>query len=78
MASLLSIAGIGKLAEQRRGTRVGVYADCLDRLTLCARLLLDPALQTKCKGKFLSSCLEAYSHLVCSFTVPSANPHMVL
>jgi len=64
MASLLSIAGIGKLAEQRRGTRVGVYADCLDRITLCARLLLDPALQAKCKAKFLSSCLEAYSHLV--------------
>ena len=64
MGALLSIAGIGKLAEQRRGNRVGVHADCLDRLTLCARLLLDPNLQEKTKALFLSSCQEAYSHLV--------------
>lgn len=64
MGALLCIAGIGKLAEQRRGNRVGVHADCLDRLTLCARLLLDPALQQKSKDLFLSSCQEAYSHLV--------------
>lgn len=64
MGALLSIAGVGKLAEHRRGSRVGVYADCLDRLTFCCRLLLDPALQDKCKDLFLSSCQDAYSVLV--------------
>lgn len=64
MGALLTIAGVGKLAELKRGTRVGVHADCLDRLTHCCRVLLDPVLQERMKPIFLKSCQQAYSNLV--------------
>jgi coatomer subunit beta len=66
MGSLLTIAGVGKLAEVKRGSRMGVYADCLDRLTQFCRVLLDPALQTKLKPILLDACQEAYNSLVSS------------
>jgi coatomer subunit beta len=64
LGALLTAAGVGKLAELRRGDRIGVHADCLERLTQCCRVLLDPSVQEKLKDVFLTSCQEAYSQLV--------------
>ena len=61
---LSSGVGVGKLAERKRGVRVGVYADCLDRLTQCARILLDPSLREKQRDVFLQSCHVAFNDLV--------------
>lgn len=66
MGALLTIAGVGRLAETKRGSRVGVYADCLDRLTQFARVLLDQNLQAKMKPIMLEACQDAYNKLVSS------------
>lgn len=42
----------------------GVHADCLDRLSQCCRILLDPNVKAKMSDTFLKSCQEAYSSLV--------------
>ena len=62
--ALLTIAGVGRLAEVKRGGRVGVHADCLDRLSQCCRILLDPVVREKLGHIFLSSCHDAFSGLV--------------
>lgn len=62
--ALLTIAGVGRLAEVKRAGRIGVHADCLDRLTLCCRILLDPAVRERLAPIFLSSCHDAFSSLV--------------
>lgn len=62
--TLLTTAGVGKLAEGKRGGRIGVHADCLDRLSQCCRILLDPNVRAKISDTFLKSCQEAYSSLV--------------
>ena len=62
--TMLIIAGVGKFAEMKRGTRVGVYADCLERLTQCARVLLDPSAREKTAATFLKSCHSAFNLLV--------------
>lgn len=54
--SVMTIAGVGKLAEVKRGSRIGVYSDCLERLTQCARILMDPALKERSLKLFLASC----------------------
>lgn len=64
MGTILTVAGVGKLAEHKRGARVGVFADCLERLAQCARVLLDPTVQAKLKPVFLSDCQQCYSTLV--------------
>eukprot|EP01038_Epipyxis_sp_PR26KG_P015500 gene15500-20917_t len=64
MGALLTTAGVGKLAELKRGTRIGVHADCLDRLSQCCRILLDPVVKEKLTPVFLKSCQDAYSLLV--------------
>jgi len=64
VGALLTTAGVGRLAESKRGSRVGVYADCLDRLSQCCRVLLDPTLQATMKGIFVESCQQAYASLV--------------
>jgi len=64
VGALLTTAGVGRLAEFKRGSRVGVYADCLDRLSQCCRVLLDPTLQATMKGIFVESCQQAYTSLV--------------
>jgi coatomer subunit beta len=63
MGALLTAAGVGKLAEVKRQGRVGVYADCLERLSLAVRVLLDPTLREKLQSLFTEACREAYSAL---------------
>lgn len=64
MNTLLTIAGVGRLAEVKRGHRVGVHADCLDRLTQCGRILLDPSLKASLKPIYLEACQESFGKLV--------------
>lgn len=62
--ALMVIVGVGRMAELKRGERVGVYADSLDRLTIFTRMLLDPALSSKLTPTFLQTCQQAFSGLV--------------
>jgi coatomer subunit beta len=62
--ALVTIAGVGRLAELKRGNRIGVHADCLDRLAQCVRILLDPTVREKLGDTFLQSCHQAYGSLV--------------
>lgn len=64
MGAVLTIAGIGRLAELKRGQRVGVHADCMDRLSQCGRILLDPVVREKSGRNFLESSIHAFSELV--------------
>lgn len=63
MQALLTMAGVGRLAEFKRAGRVGVHADCLDRLTLCCRILLDETVREKLLPIFLESCHDAFTVL---------------
>jgi len=62
--ALVTCAGVGRMAEQKRGTRVGVHADCLSRLSQCCRILLDPGVRDKMADTWLSTCQKAFSTLV--------------
>ena len=62
--TLQTIAGVGRMAELRRTGRTGVHADCLDRLSQCARVLLDPAVRSVLGPIFLQSGHAAYAKLV--------------
>lgn len=62
--ALIIIVGVGRMAELKRGERVGVYADSLDRLTTCCRILLDPVVNEKLNATFLHTCQQAFSGLV--------------
>lgn len=63
LGALLTASGVGKLAEVKRGDRVGVHADCIDRLGLCCRLLLDPSLRTRLAPVLIDLSRDAYSAL---------------
>ena len=62
--SLQIISGIGRLAEIKSAGRTGVHADCLDRLSQCARLLLDPNVKKSFANIFVKSGHNAYSKLI--------------
>ena len=62
--TLQVIAGVGRLAETRRAGRAGVHADCLDRLSQCARILLDPAVKKVLAPLFLQSGHEAFAAFI--------------
>ena len=64
LGALLVCAGVGNLAELRRGNRVGVSADCIERLSQCCRILLDPKVRAKLEESFLRGCRDAFSALV--------------
>lgn len=63
LGALLTASGVGRLAEIKRAGRVGVYADCLERLTLAVRVLLDPTLHSKMAPILTEGCKDAYSAL---------------
>jgi len=62
--TLLAAAGIGRLAEIKRGTRIGVYSDCLDRLSQCCRVLLVPEVKQKLSDTYTIACRQAFAELV--------------
>jgi len=61
--TLQMIAGVGRLAELKRAGRTGVHADCLDRLSQCARVLLDPEVKKTMGPIFLKSGHAAFAKL---------------
>jgi coatomer subunit beta len=64
IAALLVCAGVGSLAQNRKGLRLGVNADCIDRLSQCCRILLDPKVRAKLEKAFLASCKAAFSAMI--------------
>ena len=64
LGTLLTVAGVGKLTESRRGSRVGVSADCTDRLSQCSRILLDAHVRSKSSDFYLNAGHNAFSALV--------------
>ena len=62
--TLKVMAGVGKLAESKKGARVGVHADCIERLAQCARIMLDPAARKALTPIFLEACHKAFADLV--------------
>lgn len=63
LGALLVCSGVGNLAQIRKGGRVGVNADCIDRLAQCCRVLLDPKVRAKLERTFLESCKGAFTRL---------------
>lgn len=61
--ALQIIAGVGRMAETKRAGRTGVHADCLDRLSQCARVLLDPEVKKVIGPIFLKSGHAAFAKL---------------
>ena len=66
LGTLLTIAGIGKFAESRRGSRTGGHADCLERLGFCIRVLLDAQNGPYLSKLLLESGREAFQQHVAS------------
>lgn len=64
LGALLTIAGLGRFAESKRGNRIGVYSDSLERLALCSRILLDPSVGQKLIPVLLNSGKEAFGLLI--------------
>lgn len=64
LGALVAIAGVGRLAEMKKGSRVGVNSDSLERLAQCSRLLLDPAVRSRASAAVLKSGHSAFSALV--------------
>ena len=64
VGTLQTIAGVGRMAEMKRAGRTGVHADCLDRLSQCARLLLDPQVKALMGPIFLQSGHDAFAKLI--------------
>lgn len=62
--ALQVVAGVGRLAESRSSGRTGVHADCLDRLSQCARMLLDPALRKDMLPIFLDAGHNAFTEMI--------------
>ena len=55
---------VGKFLESKSGTRNGVHADCLDRISQCCRLLLDPSVREKMSTIYIRSCGDACRNLM--------------
>lgn len=64
LSTALIIASIGKLAESKKGNQVGIHSDCIDRLSQCLRVLLDPSIRERLSFVYTNACHEAYSHMV--------------
>ncbi|CAE7550965.1 unnamed protein product [Symbiodinium microadriaticum] len=62
--SLLVCAGVGKMAEAKTKSRHGIHADCLDRLSQCCRVLIDPVVREKLGDAWLTSCRESFTSIV--------------
>eukprot|EP00595_Chromulina_sp_UTEXLB2642_P001377 CAMPEP_0196763628 /NCGR_PEP_ID=MMETSP1095-20130614/4448_1 /TAXON_ID=96789 ORGANISM="Chromulina nebulosa, Strain UTEXLB2642" /NCGR_SAMPLE_ID=MMETSP1095 /ASSEMBLY_ACC=CAM_ASM_000446 /LENGTH=744 /DNA_ID=CAMNT_0042117237 /DNA_START=637 /DNA_END=2872 /DNA_ORIENTATION=+ len=61
---LLIITALGKFVETKGKNRAGAYADSLDRINLCIRILLDPVVNKSLAGLLLESGKSAYHQLV--------------
>jgi coatomer subunit beta len=65
-SAVLVAAGIGKVAESKSKGANGVHADCIDRLTSCCRILLDPAVRERLAATWLVAGKDAFMTIVTS------------
>ena len=63
-STLLVIAGIGRLAESKTKGKQGIHADCIDRLSSCCRILLDPGVKERLASTWLKSGKDAFGLIV--------------
>jgi len=59
--TLLVACGVGRMAEVKAQGNVGAYADVLERITVCARVLLDPDSLSLVKDTLLTKCKMSYA-----------------
>eukprot|EP00615_Pteridomonas_danica_P000322 CAMPEP_0114361378 /NCGR_PEP_ID=MMETSP0101-20121206/24679_1 /TAXON_ID=38822 ORGANISM="Pteridomonas danica, Strain PT" /NCGR_SAMPLE_ID=MMETSP0101 /ASSEMBLY_ACC=CAM_ASM_000211 /LENGTH=961 /DNA_ID=CAMNT_0001506305 /DNA_START=27 /DNA_END=2912 /DNA_ORIENTATION=- len=61
--SLVVACGVARLiqAKSENAQQKGAFADTLERLTFCCRLLLDPALDVELKDSFLNDSKKSFS-----------------
>lgn len=64
LGTLLTIAGLGKFAELKRGKRVDMFGDSLERLVQFSRILLDPNVAESLGQTILTSGREAFGKLI--------------
>lgn len=65
-STLLVCAGVGRLAESKTKGKHVMHADCVDRLHMCCRVLLDPVVRENLGEAWLHSCRDAFSAIVAS------------
>lgn len=63
-SAVLVAAGIGRVAESKTKGKNGAHADCIDRLTSCCRVLLDPAVRERLISVWLGAGKEAFTNIV--------------
>ena len=62
--TLLVCAGVGKMAEAKTRGKHGIHADCLDRLSQCCRVLIDPVVREQLGDAWLRCCRESFTAIV--------------
>ncbi|CAM9398670.1 unnamed protein product, partial [Scytosiphon promiscuus] len=64
IATLQILCGVAKVIEARSLTHRGAFADCLERVTMCCRTLLDPAARAVLKPTLLELCRDSFKQLL--------------
>ncbi|CAM9459066.1 unnamed protein product, partial [Hapterophycus canaliculatus] len=64
VATLQILCGVAKVIEARSLTHRGAFADCLERVTMCCRTLLDPAARAVLKPTLLELCRQSFKQLL--------------
>ena len=61
--TLLVACGVAKLVQTRsaKQQQSGAFADCLERITLCCRLLLDPSVESSVKASFMNESKRSFA-----------------
>jgi coatomer subunit beta len=63
-SAVLVAVGIGRVAETKTKGKHGVHADCIDRLTSCCRILLDPGVRERLAPTWLTAGKDAFMTIV--------------
>eukprot|EP00752_Nemacystus_decipiens_P004504 g4112.t1 len=64
VATLQILCGVAKVIEARSITHRGAFADCLERVTMCCRTLLDPEAREVLKPTLLELCRQSFKQLL--------------
>eukprot|EP00903_Cladosiphon_okamuranus_P009825 g9338.t1 len=64
VATLQILCGVAKVIEARSVTHRGAFADCLERVTMCCRTLLDPTAREVLKPTLLELCRQSFKQLL--------------
>jgi hypothetical protein len=63
-SAVLTACAVARLAESKSDGRIGVYADCIDRLMLCCRVLLEPSVRAELRDSVLEGGRTAFAATV--------------